>query len=172
MFTAGRDKYLRFFEVILDNKLPVTRLTFPFKIDGKVNELKNKVFIENFPISKAAYSPNGSEVVITGNRTRYYVYNTETHKVDCITRIQGMSNLVFCPHILFTVWTGKREPCVIKLFEHSPCGRYLALLEDNGVITLLHSKSKTFYAMLKMNGTVEGCAFTHDGSTLYSIGSM
>lgn len=58
LLTAGLDKKLRFFQV-----------------DGKRNTKVQSMFIEDCPIHKASFLPDGSQVIISGRRKFFYSFD-------------------------------------------------------------------------------------------------
>jgi U3 small nucleolar RNA-associated protein 18 len=58
-------------------------------VDGKVNAKVQSVFINDMPIFSAKFNPSGNEVILTGRRPFFYVYNLDSGKADRIDRIIG-----------------------------------------------------------------------------------
>ncbi|KAG0165972.1 U3 snoRNP protein [Apophysomyces sp. BC1015] len=123
-----------------------------FQIDGKVNPKIQSVYFKDTPISSAAFHPSGDQIIVTGRRKHYYIYDVQSGVVDR------------CPGI----W-GKDEKSLEK-FSISPCGRYIAFLGTNGHIILVSYLTKQWLADLKMNRTVESVDWSSDGEYLFSIG--
>ncbi|CAH9140592.1 unnamed protein product [Cuscuta epithymum] len=127
------------------------RLQF-FQVDGKENTKIQSVFIEDCPIKKAAFSPDGSQVIISGRRKFFYALDLVKTTVDKIGPLVG------------------REEKSLESFEVSPNSDMIAFLGNEGYILLVSLKTKELVGTLKMNGTVRSIAFTNDGQQLLSSG--
>lgn len=135
LLTAGLDKRLKFFQV-----------------DGKRNTKIQTIFLEDFPVHKASFMPNGSQVVIAGRRKFFYTFDLVKAKVDKIGPLLG------------------RQEKSLESFEVSPDSSTIAFVGNEGYILLVSSKSKELIGTLKMNGTVRSLAFADDGKQLLSSG--
>ncbi|KAI5656411.1 hypothetical protein M9H77_25204 [Catharanthus roseus] len=135
LLAGGLDKRLRFFQ-----------------IDGKRNTKIQSLFLEDCPIRKAAFLPDGSQVIVSGRRKFFYSFDLVKAKVDRIGPLTG------------------REEKSLEVFEVSPDSKTIAFLGNEGYILLVSSKTKELIGTLKMNGTVRSVAFTHDGHKLLSSG--
>ncbi|XP_055808384.1 U3 small nucleolar RNA-associated protein 18 homolog [Solanum dulcamara] len=135
LLVGGLDKKLRFFQ-----------------IDGKRNTKIQSIFLEDFPIKKAAFLPNGSQVIISGRRKFFHVLDLVKASVDKVGPLVG------------------REEKSLESFEVSPDSDTIAFLGNEGYILLVSSKTKELIGTLKMNGTVRSVAFTDDGQQLLSSG--
>ncbi|KAF7724742.1 U3 snoRNP protein [Apophysomyces ossiformis] len=124
-----------------------------FQIDGKVNPKIQSVHFKDTPITNAAFHTSGNQIIVTGRRKHYYIYDVQSGVMDR------------CPGI----W-GKEEKSLEK-FSISPCGRYIAFLGTNGHIILVSYLTKQWLADLKMNRTVESVDWSSDGEYLFSIGA-
>ncbi|VFQ81124.1 unnamed protein product [Cuscuta campestris] len=127
------------------------RLQF-FQVDGKENPKIQTVYIEDCPIKKASFSPDGSQVIISGRRRFFYALDLVKTTVDKIGPLVG------------------REEKSLESFEVSPNSEIVAFLGNEGYILLVSLKTKELIGTLKMNGTVRSIAFTHDGEQLLSSG--
>ncbi|KAJ3381741.1 U3 snoRNP protein [Entophlyctis sp. JEL0112] len=136
LLTAGWDRTLRLFHV-----------------DGKFNPKLQSVFFKDMPIHSAGFSADGRQVVVTGRRKFFYVYDVEAGQAERIAAIRGREEKSF-------------ERCTA-----SPCGKYLAFLGRNGYIILVSGRSKQWIANLRMNGTVRAIDFSKDGRWLFSVGA-
>lgn len=135
LLAAGLDRRLRFFQ-----------------IDGKRNTKIQSIFLDDCPIRKASFMPDGSQVIISGRRKFFYSFDLVKAKVDRIGPLVG------------------REEKSLEVFEVSPdCGT-IAFVGNEGYILLVSSKSKELIGTLKMNGTARSLAFTDDGKQLLSFG--
>ncbi|KAJ8561137.1 hypothetical protein K7X08_027327 [Anisodus acutangulus] len=135
LLVGGLDKKLRFFQ-----------------IDGKRNTKIQSIFLEDFPIKKASFLPNGSQVIISGRRKFFHVLDLVKASVDKVGPLVG------------------REEKSLESFEVSPDSDTIAFLGNEGYILLVSSKTKELIGTLKMNGTVRSVAFTDDGRQLLSSG--
>ncbi|XWS73563.1 hypothetical protein CRYUN_Cryun02cG0139900 [Craigia yunnanensis] len=122
-----------------------------FQIDGKQNTKIQSVFLEDCPVRKASFSPDGSQVIRAGRR-KFYCFDLVKAKVDKIGPLVG------------------REEKSLEVFEASPDSSTIAFLGNEGYILLVSSKTKELFGTLKMNGTVQSLAFSDDGKQLLSSG--
>lgn len=136
MLTAGLDKTLRIFQ-----------------IDGKINPKIQSVFFKDMPIHHAEFHPSGDQIVVSGRRKFFYIYDIQSGVIDK------------CPGI----W-GKEEKSLEK-FSISPCGRYIAFLGTSGTIIIVSYLTKKWYCDLKLNKTVESVSWTSDGSYIFGFGN-
>ncbi|KAJ6399381.1 hypothetical protein OIU77_020014 [Salix suchowensis] len=72
LLAAGLDRRLRFFQ-----------------IDGKRNTKIQSIFIDDCPIRKASFLPDGSKVIIAGRRKFFYSFDLVKAKVDKIGPLVG-----------------------------------------------------------------------------------
>ncbi|KAL3515601.1 hypothetical protein ACH5RR_022503 [Cinchona calisaya] len=135
LLTGGLDRRLRFFQ-----------------IDGKRNTKIQSIFLDDCPIRKASFLPDGSAVIVSGRRKFFYSFDLVKAKVDKIGPLTG------------------REEKSLEVFEVSPDSQTIAFLGNEGYILLVSSKSKELIGTLKMNGTVRSVTFTNDGRELLSSG--
>ncbi|XP_022931221.1 U3 small nucleolar RNA-associated protein 18 homolog isoform X3 [Cucurbita moschata] len=127
------------------------RLRF-FQIDGKRNTKIQSIFLEDCPIRKASFLPDGSQVIISGRRRFFYSFDLVKAKVDKIGPLVG------------------REEKSLEVFEVSPDSSTVAFIGNEGYILLVSTKTKELIGTLKMNGTVRSLAFTDNGRQLLSSG--
>ncbi|KMZ58682.1 U3 small nucleolar RNA-associated protein-like protein [Zostera marina] len=135
LLAAGLDRRLRFFQV-----------------DGKRNPKVQSVFINDCPIRKAAFLPDGSQVIISGRRSFFYNFDLVNAKADKIGPL-----------------TGRNEKS-LESFEISPDSKTIAFIGNEGYILLVSTKTKQLIGTLKMNGTCRSLSFTEDGKFLLSSG--
>lgn len=135
LLAGGLDRKLRFFQ-----------------IDGKLNKMMDVMFFEDCPIRKAAFLPNGSQVIISGRRKFFYILDIIKGNVDKTGPLTG------------------RDEKSLEKFEISPDSQTIAFMGNEGYILLVSSKTKELMGTLKMNGTVRSLAFTKDGQHLLSSG--
>jgi U3 small nucleolar RNA-associated protein 18 len=135
MLAAGLDKHLRFFQ-----------------IDGKRNPKIQSIFIEDCPVHKASFLPDGSEVIISGRRKFFYSFDLVNAAVSKIGPLTG------------------REEKSYESFEISADSKTIAFTGNEGYILLVSSKTKQLIGTLKMNGSVRSLAFADGGNQLLSSG--
>lgn len=147
MFSVGLDKTLRLFH-----------------IDGKDNQKVQSYFIKDMPIFSANFTPDGSEIILTGRRNYFYSLGLESGRVTRTFGIRGTSITVI---VLTSI--GRQE----RSFEWSyvsPCNKYIIVLGKDGYIILLSAKTKQWVANLKMNSGVVDVAFSPSSNQLWSLG--
>ncbi|KAF7818388.1 U3 small nucleolar RNA-associated protein 18-like protein [Senna tora] len=135
LLAAGLDRRLRFFQ-----------------IDGKRNTKIQSIFIDDCPIRKASFLPDGSQVIISGRRKFFYCFDIVKARVDKIGPLVG------------------REEKSLEVFEVSPDSRTIAFVGNEGYILLVSTITKELIGTLKMNGTARCLAFAEDGQQLLSSG--
>ncbi|OWM75236.1 U3 small nucleolar RNA-associated protein 18 homolog [Punica granatum] len=135
LLAAGLDRKLRFFQ-----------------IDGKRNTKIQSIFLDDCPIRKASFLPDGSQVIVSGRRKFFYSFDLVKAKVDKIGPLVG------------------REEKSLEVFEISPDSSTIAFVGNEGYILLVSSKTKELIGTLKMNGTVRALAFADNGQQLLSSG--
>ncbi|KDO35015.1 hypothetical protein SPRG_01078 [Saprolegnia parasitica CBS 223.65] len=122
-----------------------------FQVDGSENPKIESIFLKDMPISCAQFSNDGKRVVMTGPRPQFYVYDIEGGHVNRIPRVRNRKE---------TKWTS-----FVSGREH------IAMLGDEGVISLLSERSHDFIGSLKMTGSARAAAFCADDNYLMSTGS-
>ncbi|KAG2719044.1 hypothetical protein I3760_03G249100 [Carya illinoinensis] len=135
LLVAGLDRGLRFYQ-----------------IDGKRNTKIQSIFLDDCPIRKASFLPDGSQVIIAGRRKFFYSFDLVKARIDKIGPLVG------------------REEKSLEFFEVSPDSSTIAFVGNEGYILLVSSKTKELIGTLKMNGTVRSLAFADDGRQLLSSG--
>ncbi|KAL3620627.1 hypothetical protein CASFOL_035539 [Castilleja foliolosa] len=123
-----------------------------FQVDGKKNEMIQSIFLEDCPVRKAAFLPDGSQAIISGRRKFAYTFDLVNARVDKIGPLAG------------------RDEKSLESFEISPDSKTIAFLGNEGYILLVSTKTKELIGTLKMNGTVRSIAFTNKGEKLLSTG--
>jgi U3 small nucleolar RNA-associated protein 18 len=105
------------------------------------------------PIYSASFLGHTGNVVLSGRRPFFYIYDAVAGKVDLVPRINGRSEKSWERHVA------------------SPDGRIIAFLGNDGYIVLVDAHSKHWIADLKMNGSVRAVTFTPDGKYIIGSGS-
>ncbi|KAL1916838.1 uncharacterized protein VTP21DRAFT_5542 [Calcarisporiella thermophila] len=134
LMTSGLDKTLRLFQ-----------------IDGKINPKIQSVYFKDMPIHKAAFTPSGTEIIATGRRKYFYIFDVEAGRVE---RSHGLYG---------------REEKSLERFSLSPCGRYIAFYGRDGTVVLACQRTKQWIGNLKMNAALSGLDWRSDGEELYSV---
>ncbi|KAL2342046.1 hypothetical protein Fmac_009986 [Flemingia macrophylla] len=135
LLAAGLDRKLRFFQ-----------------IDGKRNTKIQSIFVEDLPVRKASFLPDGSQVILSGRRKFFYCFDLVKATVDRIGPLVG------------------REEKSLEVFEVSPDSQMIAFTGNEGYILLVSTKTKQLVGTLKMNGTIRSLAFAEGGQQLLSGG--
>ena len=105
------------------------------------------------PIYTASFLGDSGNVVVSGRRPFFYMYDAVAGKVDLVPRIMGREEKSWERHVA------------------SPNGDMIAFLGNDGYIVLVDAHSKHWIMDLKMNGSVRALTFTPDGSQMLSSGS-
>ena len=135
MLTASLDKRLKLFQ-----------------IDGKSNSKVQGVHFEDLPIQCAEFSAGGDEVLVSGRRKFFYVYNLAGATVSKVQGVLGSTDK----------FLGAMLP--------STDGQYVAVLGTCGHIGLLSGRSKQWIGEVRMNCDVTCAVFSRDGHSMYSAG--
>lgn len=108
--------------------------------------------VPKLPIYSAWFVGNSGNVVVSGRRPFFYLYDSIAGKLDHIPRLLGRSERSL-------------EKCVV-----SPDGRTIAFLCNDGHVVLFDSKTKSTRMTFKLNGSVRAVCF--DGEwNLWASGS-
>ncbi|KAL3162415.1 U3 snoRNP protein [Trebouxia sp. C0010 RCD-2024] len=137
LLTAGFDKRLRLFQV-----------------DGIENPKVQSVFFPDTPLHKAAFANDGAQIVASGRRKGFFIYDLAASRVEQVQGILG------------------RQEKSCESFVTCPSGSnpLVAFLGNEGCIPLVSLKSRQSVGTLKMNGTVRTATFTADGQELLTAG--
>ncbi|KYM83299.1 U3 small nucleolar RNA-associated protein 18 like protein [Atta colombica] len=122
-----------------------------FQVDGHTNNKLHSMQFKKYPISKAIFMKEGSEILLG---SQYYPY---CHTYDLMN---GKTYKFFLPHRITNM----------KRYEVSPDGKLIALCGRLGEIYLLHSFTKELVGTFRMNSKCRVLAFTPDSKTLISHG--
>jgi U3 small nucleolar RNA-associated protein 18 len=138
-----------------------------YQIDGTHNPLLQSVHIPELPITSAAFDPQGSSILLTGQRPFFYAYDLESGRVR--RSVQGL-------------WRDGGDnggPMggvgSMEHFSFSPDGATVAVAGRSGYVHLLDwgkagSGGGQVIGSLKANGPVRGLAWNKDGRELVSVG--
>lgn len=136
LLTAGLDKTLRFFQVGAEKSEKIHGIHFP-----------------RMPIYNANFLGSTGNVVVSGRRPFFYIYDAVAGKVDYVPRIQGRDEKSWESHVV------------------SPDGKLIAFVGNDGWIVLVDSHNKHWVGDMKCNGSVRALSFTPDGKYILASGS-
>ncbi|KAG5344648.1 UTP18 protein, partial [Acromyrmex charruanus] len=122
-----------------------------FQVDGHTNNKLHSMQFKKYPISKAIFMKEGTEILLG---SQYYPY---CHTYDLMN---GKTYKFSLPHRITNM----------KRYEVSPDGKLIALCGRLGEIYLLHSFTKELVGTFRMNSKCRVLAFTPDSKTLISHG--
>ena len=109
--------------------------------------------VPKLPIYSAAFLGDTGNVVVSGRRKFFYIYDAAAGKLDHIPEIVG------------------RQEKSLEYCRPSPDGRTLAFGGNDGFIILFDARSKQWIADLKLNGNVRTIAFSPEGDRIVASGS-
>lgn len=101
------------------------------------------VFLSDLPIFQAKYLNNSKEIICTGKRKHYYIYDVNSNKVS---RCPGISSHFEEIKSLERVFVGENN---------------FAFGSLDGYVLLYDNASKTFMYDLKINGSVNSVCFSN-----------
>lgn len=171
LLAAGLDRHLRLFQP-----------------DGVHNPRLQAVFLEDCPVTQAAFCPGGSQVLCVGRRPHFYVYDVDAARIDRIPGILGRWGPVGCA---CSVPAFIRVPCVpcrtlahpgraatlprgcrhersyerfaVSPHASSPAHRLAAFVGDGGAVPLFSLKERVGAGELQVPGSARQVAFTSEG---------
>jgi U3 small nucleolar RNA-associated protein 18 len=111
------------------------------------------LLVPKMPIYCANFLGNTGNVVVSGRRPFFYIYDAVAGKIDHVPRIKGREEKSWEKHVV------------------SPDGKLIALMGNDGYIVLVDSHSKHWVGDLKCNGSVRALSFTPDGKYIVASGS-
>jgi len=109
--------------------------------------------VPKLPIYSASFLGSSGNVVVSGRRPFFYIYDAVEGKFDMVPRIVG------------------REEKSLEKCVTSPDGRTIAFVGNDGYVILFDASAKQWIADLKMNGSVRALSFTPDGEYILGSGS-
>jgi len=151
LLTAGFDKTLRFFQVAEEKSTKVHGIHCKYHIFP--TNLSLELSVPKLPIYSACFLGTSGNVVVSGRRSFFYVYDAVAGKLDNIPRIIG------------------REEKSLEKCTASPDGRTVAFIGNDGYIILYDTHNKRWIANLKMNGSTRSICFSPDGEEISASGS-
>lgn len=138
VLTAGLDKRLTFYSV---------------HPSGEQNNKVQGIYFPDMPIFKAQFLGSSGNVVASGRRPFFYLYDSEASKVEKITHIMG------------------RPEKSLESFITSPNGQIIVFLGNDGYLILWEVKSRQLIGTLKVNGHVRSASFSVDSQELIASGT-
>ena len=138
VFTAGLDEKLKLF---------------------LINESENKstnlrvVNTQDLPISSAKFTNDGSQILISGKKKHFFVYDLESNKLER------------CP----SLFSNKHVYSLEKMFVGQD---QFAFGTQEGFILMHDIRSKCFRYDIKINGSVNSVCFDKNGVNLYAVGDQ
>ena len=109
--------------------------------------------VPKLPIFSASFLGNSGNVVVSGRRSFFYIYDAVAGKVDLVPRILGREEKSWERHTV------------------SPDGELIAFIGNDGYVVIVDSRNKHFVGDLKLNGSVRALSFTPDGRFIIASGS-
>jgi U3 small nucleolar RNA-associated protein 18 len=141
VLTSGLDKKLKLYSISTGDDNKSTNVQ-------TVNTIDMPIYSSKFL--------NDNEVLISGRRKHYFVYNMEANKLE---RCSGIGNFS----------QNKEIRSLEKLFVGN--GHYCFGTED-GYILMYDKHNKTYRYDLKINGSVNSVCFDGNGINLYAVGDQ
>lgn len=121
-----------------------------YSVDGRDNEKLHTLAYNRYPIHNARFSQDGEEIILGGQHSYYHCYNL----------ISGDTRRVMLPH----------KVTQMKLYDLSPCGKYITISGRYGEVFVLSSKSKELLCTMKQGTKCTGMSFNADATLLYCHG--
>lgn len=137
-FTAGLDEKLKIFAIN--------------ETENKSNNLK-VINTQDLPIHSAKFTNNGTEILISGKKKHFFVYDLEANKLER------------CP----SLFSNKHVYSLEKMFIGQ---EQFAFGTQEGYIILHDIKNKCFRYDIKINGSVNSVCFDRNGINLYAVGDQ
>jgi U3 small nucleolar RNA-associated protein 18 len=138
VFTAGLDEKLKIF---------------------LINESENKstnlrtINTQDLPISSAKFTNDGTQILISGKKKHFFVYDLEANKLER------------CP----SLFSNKHVYSLEKMFVGQD---QFAFGTQEGFILMHDIKNKCFRYDIKINGSVNSICFDKNGVNLYAVGDQ
>ena len=123
------------------------------KIDGKSNSKIQSIFFSDLPIRQARFNSAGSQILLTGRRKYYYVYDVESGHMNKSLGILGRPEKSF------------------EKFAISPNDDFIVFQGQDGYLIVVDYKTKRLITNLKMNAGLRDMNWSSDGRYIYSLGN-
>ncbi|CAF0906716.1 unnamed protein product [Adineta ricciae] len=134
LLTAGRSQYLNLYQV-----------------DGKKNERIHSLFFERYSIDSTHFTKDGNQIIVTGDRNFFKVYDMIEGKISQIPMMRGFEERL-----------GK--------FELSPDGSLIVFINRNGQLHFVSAKSKELIDTTQLSGNINTVTFRPDGEVMFASG--
>jgi U3 small nucleolar RNA-associated protein 18 len=135
-FTAGLDKKLKIYSI---------------NDEGEHTQV-HSINTQDMPIFSAGFLKHGNEILLSGRRKHFFVFNLETGKLER------------CPGIF-----SHKEINLEKMFVGND---FFTFCSKEGYILLHDTKSKKYKYELKINGSVNSVCFDRNDMNLYAVGNQ
>lgn len=157
LMTAGLDKTLRFFTVNSSESTKVHGVHCKYSPHHSTLCFQSCSYfcpaVPRMPIYKASFLPASGNVVATGRRSFFYIYDMAHGKVDFVPKVLGRDEKSWEDHYV------------------SMDGKQIAFVGNDGYIVLLDAHHRHVTGQLKINGSVRSIAFHQDGTNIFASGS-
>lgn len=129
-----------------------------YSINEKDNKSSNIQTINtvDMPIFNAKFMKTGKEILISGRRKHFYLYDLESNKLERCGGITGISG-------------HKEVSSLEKMFVGD---NHFAFGTDQGYILIYDARNKTYRYDIKINGSVNSVCFDKNGLNLYAVGDQ
>ncbi|XP_020295664.1 U3 small nucleolar RNA-associated protein 18 homolog [Pseudomyrmex gracilis] len=122
-----------------------------YQVDGHTNDKLHSMEFKKYPISKATFMKEGTEVLLGSQYYPYcYTYDLMNDKAYKLPLPHGITNMT--------------------RYEVSPDGKFIALRGKRREIHLLHSATKELIDTFNMNSKCRTLAFTPDSKSIITHG--
>lgn len=128
-----------------------------FRADGAENPKLQSVHVDRLPITSAAFTPDGAQVVMCGKGKHWCVFDLHSGSVHTLPGLQGRTDKGF------------------NLIAPSPAGDVIAMIGESGAVHLVSAASKQLVATLQAGQgdarfATQAARFTPDGAFLHVAG--
>jgi len=127
------------------------RLTI-FQADGEENKKLQSVFVRDFAITSAAFTDGGSKILMTGDKSRYIIFDLLAGNIIDVPGLRGKKGLN------------------LDKFTISPDGSAVGFLGDHGYLHFASVESCQYMYSLKMNGTISAATYSKKSNQIYTTG--
>uniref|UniRef100_A0A7S2GVY7 Anaphase-promoting complex subunit 4 WD40 domain-containing protein n=1 Tax=Octactis speculum TaxID=3111310 RepID=A0A7S2GVY7_9STRA len=125
LLAGGLDKTVRFFSV-----------------DGAKSQKVHSIFLPDCPVHSASWTRGGDEVIVSGRRPFFYVYDAINGDVRKVGKLAGRSD-----RSLEKAWA-------------SPDQKMVAFTANNGYVVLADARTKQWSQEFKINGTARSLSWS------------
>merc|ERR1712228_593346 len=122
-----------------------------YSTEGQNNELLKKIFISDLPIRCAHFSSDGSEIIMTGRRHFFYIFNLINFKLQRINKLIG------------------RDERSWEYFEVSPNNLHIVFVGVRGVLIIVSAQTRKPIKTLQISQQIAMIKFDKNGNFLYIL---